>query len=467
MSTTKSKPRLLVIDDDRVLRSSLADFLSDEGYDADAVPDGSGAFKRLAAAPHQLVIADLAAAGEGFLRRLAKEHAETFSIVLTAYGSIEEAVAATRAGAFDYLVKPIVDDEIRLSVKRAISQQALLHDNNRLKKRLDDTFGLGDAGGIVGSDTQMRKVFETVAQVADTPTTVLVSGESGTGKSLLARSIHQLSGRRDGPFVEVACGALPEQLLETELFGHLKGAFTGADRDRVGRLQLAEGGTLFLDEINSASLAMQVKLLRVLQEKLYEPVGSSEPRRADVRFVLATNADLETLVAAGTFRQDLFYRINVVTLDLPPLRDRPADVPLLAEHFLEQFRTQLKRDVGGFTPEAAEVLSRYAWPGNIRELENAVERATVLCQRLTIDVDDLPSPIRQGRQTPQLSMVPAELADVAELPLREAMEALERPILMAALERNSWSRQKTAEALGINRATLFKKMRRFRLDVPA
>ncbi|MEM7809230.1 MAG: sigma 54-interacting transcriptional regulator, partial [Planctomycetota bacterium] len=282
------------------------------------------------------------------------------------------------------------------------------------------------------------------------------------------RAIHQLSGRHAGPFVEVACGALPDNLLEAELFGHVKGAFTGADRDREGRLAAAEGGTLFLDEINSAPLAMQVKLLRVLQERIYEPLGSNKPARADVRFVVASNADLGELVQAGQFREDLFYRINVVSLELPPLRDRAGDVPLLADHFLGRFKERLGRDLAGFTPGAVDALGRYDWPGNIRELENAIERAAVLCRSLDIDVDDLPEPIRAAalHQPPMLD-VSADLEKVLDLPLKDAMEALERPVLLAALERHDWSRQKTAAALGINRATLFKKMRRFKLDVPA
>ncbi len=461
-------PRLLLLDDDRVLRKSLRGLLSDEGYHVTEADSAAHAFDLMVDEPVQLVLADLAAAGDEFLRKLSRDHPTTFCVVLTAFGSIEGAVAATRAGAFDYLVKPVIDDEIRDAVRRALGQQTLLHDNRRLKRELDDALGLGDRAGIVGSDRRMQDVFQTVAQVADTPTTVLVRGESGTGKSKLARAIHQLSGRHEGPFVEVACGALPDNLLEAELFGHVRGAFTGADRDRAGRIAAAEGGTLFLDEINSAPLPMQVKLLRILQERMYEPLGSDKPVRADVRFILASNADLSELVKAGAFREDLYYRIHVVTLDLPPLRERGGDVPLLADHFLGRFQERLGRDLGGFTPDAVDALGSYGWPGNIRELENAIERAAVLCRSVRIGVDDLPEQVRTAakRQTPALD-VSADLERVLGLPLRDAMEALERPVLLAALEQHEWSRQKTAAALGINRATLFKKMRRFRLDVPA
>ena len=463
------KSRVLILDEDRIILQSLSQFLRREGYEVrttDAVEDAAGL---LDGGQVDLLLADINMAGlrpAEFLRDVRRRAPHVVVVVITGYGSIEGAVEATKVGAFDYLTKPIVDEEIRVVVEKAARQQALLFENVALKQQLDLRFGLEN---VVGRDHKMLKIFDLADAVAAGRTTVLMTGESGTGKSLLARTIHHRSPRRQRPFVEVSCGALPESLLESELFGHVRGAFTGAIADKPGRFMAADGGTLFLDEINSASPAMQVKLLRVLQERAFEPVGSNETRTVDVRVILASNVDLAALTAEGKFRQDLYYRINVVTIRIPGLRERPGDVQLLANHFLRHFTKEVGREILGFTESALAALQRYNWPGNVRELENAVERAVVLCRRPQIDVPDLPETVQAFVPDPSASAAisrPSDdlLPDVPT-PLHRALEAPERRIIELALKRNRWNRQATAAELDINRTTLYKKMRKYRLDL--
>ena len=459
-----TKPRVLILDEDRIILQSLSQFLRRDGYEVKTTDRAEDALAIIEAGQAELLLADINMPGikpAEFLRDLRRRFAHVVTIVITSYGSIEGAVEATRNGAIDYLTKPIVDEEIRVVVEKAARQQSLLFENQSLKRQLDLRFGLEN---VVGHDHRMLKIFDLVDAVADSRTTVLIMGESGTGKSLVARAIHRRSPRRDKPFVEVSCGALPETLLESELFGHVKGAFTGATGDKPGRFMAAEGGTLFLDEINSASPAMQVKLLRVLQERAFEPVGSSQTKTADVRVILASNADLAALVAQQQFRQDLYYRINVVTIKLPALRERAGDIKLLAGHFLRQFNQELGREIIGFSENALAALQRYDWPGNVRELENAIERAAVLCRKPQIDVEDLPETIAAARATASASGGDDELYGRA-MSLELALEAPERRIIEAALRRNAWNRQATAAELDINRTTLYKKMRKYRLDI--
>jgi DNA-binding NtrC family response regulator len=379
---------------------------------------------------------------------------------MTGYGTIESAVEAIKLGAYDYLTKPINDDELRLCVERCLTQQALVRENRALREQLDRRFGLA---GVVGHDYRMLKVFDLVESVAASRVTVLILGASGTGKSLLARVIHQQSDRRDRPFVEVSCGAIPESLLESELFGHARGAFTGAVAQKAGKFKAAHGGTIFLDEVGAASPALQVKLLRVLQSHQFEAVGSNKTETADVRVILATNMDLEAEVKAGRFREDLYYRIHVVPIELPPLRDRVGDVPLLAKSFLRKFCVELQRSPGSrkgpqdFDDDCLLTLQRYPWPGNVRELENVIERAVVLCKDRFITRAELPPKlVESAASTPLMNYHP--------MPLKDALEAPEKRILEAALRANGWNRQLTAEQLGINRTTLYKKMKRFGLD---
>ena len=469
-ANTPTKPRLLVLDEDRIILQSLGQFLRREGYDVRTTDNPEDALGILESNPIELLLADINMPGVNpadFLRDIRRRFPHVVIIVITSYGSIEGAVEATKIGAFDYLTKPIVDDEIRVVVEKAVRQQSLLFENQTLKQQLDLRFGLEH---IVGHDYRMLKIFDLINAVSDSRTTVLMQGESGTGKSLLARAIHHRSPRRDKAFVEVSCGALPETLLESELFGHVKGAFTGAIADKPGRFLAADGGTIFLDEINSSSPAMQVKLLRVLQERQFEPVGSSETRTVDVRVILATNVDLTKLVASGTFRQDLYYRVNVITIGMPPLRERIGDVALLAGHFLRRHCKEIGREVLGFTESAMNAMQRYSWPGNVRELENAIERAVVLCRRPQIDLEDLPETIQFAQpDAPGLRVQGSglKIADDTDMPmsLEAALEGPERRIIEAALKRNNWNRQSTAAELDINRTTLYKKMRKYRLDV--
>lgn len=463
-ANTPIKPRLLILDEDRIILQSLGQFLRRDGYEVRTTDRPDDAMAILESGQTELLLADINMPGikpAEFLRDLKRRFGHVVTIVITSYGSIEGAVEATKIGAFDYLTKPIVDEEIRVVVEKAARQQSLLFENQSLKQQLDLRFGLEN---VIGHDQKMLKIFDLAGAVADSRTTVLMTGESGTGKSLIARAIHHRSPRRDKPFVEVSCGALPETLLESELFGHVKGAFTGATGDKPGRFMAAEGGTLFLDEINSASPGMQVKLLRVLQERAYEPVGSTQTRTADVRVILASNVDLAALVAQQQFRQDLYYRINVVNIKLPGLRERPGDVALLAGHFLRQLSKEMGREILGFTPSALSALQKYNWPGNVRELENAVERAVVLCRKPQIDLEDLPESVQSTAPAPGAARG-GDGAEDLPLPLEVALEGPERRIIESALRRNDWNRQATASELDINRTTLYKKMRKYQLDV--
>jgi len=388
------------------------------------------------------------------LRYVKSNFPEVLVILITAYGTIESAVEAIKQGAYAYLTKPIVDDDVRLAVQRALQERQLRAENRRLRAALSDRFSYGD---IVGQHYRMAKVFELIEAVADSRTTVLITGESGTGKSLIARAIHAHSSRRGGSFVEVACGALPDTLLESELFGHVRGAYTGAVADKPGKFAVADGGTIFLDEVATASPQLQIKLLRVLQERSFEPVGSNTTQHVDVRVILATHHDLEAEVEAGHFRKDLYYRIHVVTIELPPLRERIADIPLLADHFLGKYLNGSDKRITGFTPQAIEWMQRYSWPGNVRELENAVERAVVLCRGGKIGTELLPPTLAGNDAAADLKTLSAGMT------LTQALREPERQIIEAALDSHGGNRQAAARQLGINRTTLYKKMKRLGL----
>lgn len=466
---------ILLVDDDRYLADSMADWLRELSHDVIAVATITDAKRHLASRRFDLVMTDLRLGGEdGFdlIRHVRKHHDDSAVLVITGYATPETAVEAVRAGAYDLLTKPLIDDELTMAIDRAIDQRAITRENESLRQQLDRRSGLEN---ILSHDYRMLKIFDVVDSIADARASVLITGENGTGKSMIARAIHARSSRRNGPFVEVACGALPDTLLESELFGHVAGAYTGANTDRLGKFQLADGGTLFLDEIATATPAMQVKLLRVLQEFKFEQLGGTQTHTVDARVILATNENLSNAVAAGTFRQDLYYRVNVVNIVLPALRERIGDLPILVDHFLRGAAETCNRDVDGFDIDAIEAMQGYSWPGNIRQLENVVERAVLLGRGPVLSVDDLPPEITgrgddlafsatAGGKATAIKTV--QLGDLHGKTLREALEGPERQIILQTLRSNNWNRAATADTLDINRTTLYKKMKRLGLDDP-
>ena len=450
-----SQKSILVIDDDKIILDSLREFLSLEGFRTSGAETIKEAMSKLAQQRYNLALIDVHLPdgnGLDLLDTIKKSYPQTVAIIFTGYGTIDGAVSAIKRGAYDYLTKPIIDDELRLAVGRAVNQQSLLSENERLRSQLERKYSLEN---IISQDYKMAKIFELIEAVADTSATILMTGPSGTGKSLLAKAIHNRSSRADKPFVEVSCGALPETLLESELFGHSRGAFTGAINNKVGKFLLADGGTIFLDEIANASPAFQAKLLRVLENRQFEPVGSNKTETVTTRIVLATNCNILQEVKKGRFREDLYYRINVITIELPPLCERVSDIRLLAEHFLRMYCAANNRHKAGITDSAMQLMERYSWPGNIRELEKIIERAVLLGKGRFIDIEDLPDVIKQQQNHYKETYKPVSL--------KTALTGPEKNFIRQALEVNQWNRQKTAKALDIDRTTLFKKMKHYGL----
>jgi two-component system response regulator HydG len=450
----KNRQTILVVDDDDAHRTMLRTLVGGWGYDIVEADDGSTAIEKVQERPFDLILMDvrmLKVSGLEALERIKAFNPAIPVTIMTAYSSVETAIEALKKGAYDYLTKPLDFDKLRLTIERAMEHTRLREENRLLRENLGKHF---DMQNIIGRSPAMMNLLETVAHVAPSEATVMITGESGTGKELIAGVIHHNSPRKDGPFVKINCAAITETLLESELFGHEKGAFTGADRRKEGRFYQADQGSIFLDEVSEMPLTMQVKLLRVLQERELTRVGGEKVITVDVRVIAATNKDLVDLKNKGLFREDLYYRLNVVNLEIPPLTERRDDIPLLAQHFLEIFVDKNKKKIKGFTPKAMDQLIRYDWPGNVRELMNAVERAVVLARTDYLDDQDfsiLPPLFQQS------APAPSDIENIDNIPLEE----VEKAAILRMLESVDGNKSEAARRLGITRKTLHKKLKKY------
>ena len=449
------KARILVVEDDREMSRFLTQLLSEEGYEVEVVNDGPSALEAYQRGSFDLIISDLMMPrmkGTELVRRLKATDPDALVLLITAFGTIESAVEAIQAGAFQYLTKPFRSDELLIHVQRSLEQHQLKQELVKLRAEARNRYQFQN---IVGRSENMKKIFDTVAHISDLPANVLILGESGTGKEMVARAIHRHSARAEGPFVPLNCAAIPETLLESELFGYLRGTFTDARKDRLGLFQEASGGILFLDEISEIPVNLQAKLLRVIEDKEVRPLGANQSERVDTRVVSACNRDLEHLVEEGRFRQDLYYRLNVIRVELPSLRERPEDIPLLSEHFLRKFATQTKRKLEGIDQDAMAALMSYRWPGNVRELEHTIERAVLLGKESTIGLKDLPPQLA----TPGENTLPLVAAVARAYTLRD----LEREYILRVIESTHGNKTEAAKILGVDRTTLYRKLDEYKV----
>lgn len=450
------KPKILVVDDEAAHCKMIETVLGAEGYEIHTANDGLTAVSAVAEKFHDLILMDVRMSqmdGIAAMKRIKEISPGIPIVIMTAYASVNTAVNALKSGAHDYLIKPLDIDELKILVKKALHHRRLEQENRFLKERLDDRFNFDH---IIGNSRAMRELFDTVALVAPAEATVLITGESGTGKELIANAIHLNSKRSERPLVKVNCAALPETLLESELFGHEKGAYTGATNRKQGRFQLANNASIFLDEIGEMSLTTQAKILRVLQEREFEAVGGTQTIQVDIRIIAATNKDLEKEIAAGRFREDLFYRLNVVSLTVPPLRERQEDIPLLADYFLKRYAEKNRRLIKGFSPRAMDLLMRHPWPGNVRELENVVERSVILAREDMITPAQFPSVIQdldEDEKEVGVYLTPGR-----------SLKEVERQMIIRTLEDTGGNRTHAAEILGISRRTLQLKLKDYGIN---
>jgi DNA-binding NtrC family response regulator len=451
------KYKILVVDDEPLIRESLYEILRIEGYHVQMAQNAHEAMKLMQEIEFDIVVTDFKLpkmSGMELLENMKKNHPKAEVIMITGYGSIETAVEAMKKGAYDYITKPINDTEIKILIKKIVEKIQLVNENKNLKEILarEQRTSLG---GMIGSSEKMQNVYHIIDSVASTNATILITGESGTGKGLIARAIHDNDKtRKDRPFIEISCGALSETLLESELYGHVKGAFTGAIKDKEGRFEYADDGTIFLDEIDAFSLSLQVKLLRVLQDGVYERVGDNETRKTHARIIVATNQSLTDLVEKGKFREDLYYRVNVIAIYAPPLRERKEDIQRIAEYFLEKYSRINGKKVTGLMNDVLTMFQEYSWPGNVRELENAIEGAVIMAKTEVVNKRDIPN-ISKFTSTPQKGNIGRTL--------KKAVEEPEREHILSILNKYNWSRSKAAAALGVNRTTLYNKMKKYKI----
>ncbi|GBE00080.1 transcriptional regulatory protein ZraR [bacterium BMS3Abin07] len=446
------KYKILVVDDERDICRALEFLLSRQGYSIDTAYDGNMALDKLRKSDYDLMITDLKMEGISGIELM--EKALEFDsgltvVIMTAYASVESAVEAMRKGASDYIVKPFVNEDVLLTIKRLIEHRRVVFENQALKRQLSQHMGCKE---FIGESSSMQEIFELLEKVIPTKSNILILGESGTGKGMIAEIVHCNSPRKDHPFMSINCAAIPETLLESELFGYRKGAFTGANSDKAGLISMADGGTLFLDEIGDMSASVQSKILRVLESGELIPLGDTRVRSVDVRIIAATNRNIEQLIRKGLFREDLYYRLSVFEITLPALRERVEDIRVLSHHFVEQFCSEHNKSLSGFTNEAMDLLMGYSWPGNVRELKNVLERAVILCSGEQIDVNDLPDKLKKARTHASRS-------------LKDMLCGFERKIIADALASNKGSKEKAASELGVDLATLYRKMKKLEIDI--
>jgi DNA-binding NtrC family response regulator len=460
-----TKGKILVVDDEEIVLKSCQKILEGGGHQVFTALSGQEAFELLGKESIDIVITDIKMPGmDGMevLERIKEKYPDILVIMITGYSTVQSAVQAMKLGAFDYIPKPFTPDEVLVVVEKALEKKSLIYENIYLRKELEAKYGFDN---IIGSSPKMQEVYKLIRKVAPTDSTVLIRGESGTGKELIARAIHFNSPRKQRPFVPVDCGVLASELLESELFGHVKGSFTGAIVTKPGLFEVADGGSIFLDEIGDTNPNFQSKLLRVIQEREFTPVGGVKAKKVDLRFIVATNKNLEKLVEQKQFREDLFYRLNVISIPIPPLKERKDDIPLLAYHFLKKYAKEMKKDIKSISVDAMNMLNAYGWPGNVRQLENVIERAIVMAEGDTVTTEHLPFAVRAEMAHPDtpIPKTSEELKEIKKRARESAVENIEKSFILDALTRNDWNITKSAKDVGMQRPNFQALMRKYNI----